>query len=800
MAVSPGKRSSGGNGADSRAKSGSGKKDSRYAKRLQSGGVKPRPEGSRTLFFFNRFGRWVAVVVVLVCLVLLVAPNMAGPRFHWQSGQTITEDVRALVSFSVTDEAALEREIEALKARLPHFYQYNPQAIVQSRNQIVALLKAAETLRAEEPAARPKELADKLIAWAESEQRARMTPEAVGGLFQRMTEVDLVKIIDEVLRHVYEKRGVVRELDFYRENYEAGRVQIKGIESLPRDLIDYAKLSEALEKQFEAGGDFEYVIAPRDRALMIQLAKTYIRPNIIYRSDETEENREKAVARLRSRPPEITQRRHEKGETIIAAGTILTRSELDLLRGMQTVYRDTLLRRLLAIGAYAVILSVLVFHYFRKFRDLPFTTSNVFLISLPVLMALAIGRMATEIARFPEAAGYAFPAGIIGMITVILLDARAATLMVTIGALAFGVHTGMDFKIFLTSLLGGYAAVAVLTTAKERKEVLRAGIVVGLVNAGVILVVNLIDDPTKIDARLVLWGLGGGLVCGIIAMPSLVLFENMFGVVTDIRLLELTGLDHPLLKELEEKAPGSYQHCLNVCKLAEAAAKTIGANYLLVRAGAYYHDIGKTLKPSYFGENQVSLSEKSMHSKISPYMSAMIIKNHVKAGVELARQYKLPEKVIDFIPQHHGTSTITYFYHEALKRFENSQSTDPVRESDFRYPGPRPQFIETAIIMLADTVEATVTSRFTSISVNEHELAMCVRKSITDKFNDGQFDECDLTLRDLYLIQQSFVKTLLGRFHQRVAYPTAPGLSGPSAPASKHDRMDRENPDISRSR
>ncbi|MFW6256428.1 MAG: HDIG domain-containing metalloprotein, partial [Candidatus Sumerlaeota bacterium] len=271
-------------------------------------------------------------------------------------------------------------------------------------------------------------------------------------------------------------------------------------------------------------------------------------------------------------------------------------------------------------------------------------------------------------------------------------------------------------------------------------------------------------------------------------------------VVTDIRLLELTGLDHPLLKDLEEKAPGSYQHSLNVCKLAEAAARAIGANYLLVRAGAYYHDVGKTLKPTYFGENQVSLSEKSLHSKVSPYMSAMIIKNHVKMGIELARKHKLPDRVIDFIPQHHGTTVISFFYHEALKRFENSQSTDPVRESDFRYPGPRPQFIETAIVMLADTVEATVTSRFTSTSINEHELSLCVRKSVTDKFNDGQFDECDLTLRDLYLIQQSFVKTLLGRFHQRVAYPTRPGLSGPTAAVSKHDRLEREKTELARAR
>jgi len=253
----------------------------------------------------------------------------------------------------------------------------------------------------------------------------------------------------------------------------------------------------------------------------------------------------------------------------------------------------------------------------------------------------------------------------------------------------------------------------------------------------------------------------------------------------------LTGLENPLLEELEEKAPGSFQHSLNVCKLAEAAAKEIGANFLLVRAGSYFHDIGKIRKPNYFGENQLSMAERSLHSKISPYMSAMVIKNHVKEGVDLAKRHHIPQQVIDFIPEHQGTTIITFFYHQAQKRFENSESSDPVRESDFRYPGPKPQSIETAIVMLADSVEATVTGLFTSLSVNEDALFLSVQKTIAGKFNDGQLDECDLTLRDLHLIRQSFVKTLLGRFHHRVAYPSAEGRSGPAAPTPEKDRLER---------
>jgi hypothetical protein len=229
-----------------------------------------------------------------------------------------------------------------------------------------------------------------------------------------------------------------------------------------------------------------------------------------------------------------------------------------------------------------------------------------------------------------------------------------------------------------------------------------------------------------------------------------------------------------------------------VVKLSEAAAKAIGANFLLARAGAHYHDVGKIAKPKYFMENQITLEEKSLHGKLSPYMSATVIKNHVKAGIDLARQHGLPQRVVDFIPQHQGTTLIAWPYREALKRFENSESTDPVREEDFRYPGPKPQSIETAIVMLADSVEATVTGRFSSLSVNEDELRVAVQKTITDRFNDGQFDECNLTLRDLHQIRESFVKTLLSRFHHRLDYPTMPAHSGAAGPSPKRDRIERE--------
>lgn len=493
---------------------------------------------------------------------------------------------------------------------------------------------------------------------------------------------------------------------------------------------------------------------------------------------------------------EYEEMQYAKGDVLVKKHQEMTQSDLDLVEQMDLAADKGYLRKILAVSLYIALLFALVFYYMRLFRpDIKFDARNILLVSVPVLLALLLGRIThgvVDLNRFPEGPGYAFPSALIGMLAVILFDARTAVLLVTTGSLAFSLHTGIDFKVFLVSLFGGYVAVTTLTTVQERKEMLKAGLFVGLANTVIILLIHYIDDPSHLRSDLIPWGIGSALASAIITMPALVMFEKSFGIITDIGLLELTGLDHPLLMELEEKAPGSFQHSLNVCKLAEAAAKTIGANYLLVRAGAYYHDIGKILKPKYSIENTITLEEKGLHSKLSPNMSAMIIKNHVKGGMDLARKYNLPDRVADFVPQHHGTTLIAYFYNEALKRFENSQTTDPVRESDFRYPGPKPQSQETAIVLLADAVEAATTSRFTSLSVNEDELQMSVQRIITDKFADGQFDESDLTLRHLHQIRESFVRTLLGRFHHRIAYPTRPTRPTNANAGPTRDRMDRK--------
>ena len=253
-----------------------------------------------------------------------------------------------------------------------------------------------------------------------------------------------------------------------------------------------------------------------------------------------------------------------------------------------------------------------------------------------------------------------------------------------------------------------------------------------------------------------------GFVAVFIVMATSKIFEAIFGELTNFTLLELSDSSHPLLKRMVIEAPGSYHHSLIVSNLAEAGADAIGANSLLTRVGAYYHDIGKMVKPEYFTENQLAMGNK--HDDLEPSMSRLVILNHVKEGVELAKKHKLNQKIIDFIPEHHGTSLIYYFYQRALEEGDEEQ----IGEENYRYPGPKPQSKETAIVLLADSSEGATRS------LDEHthqKISDVVRKVINNKFIDGQLDECNLTLREIDTIANAFVRVLSAMYHNRVKYP-----------------------------
>jgi putative nucleotidyltransferase with HDIG domain len=327
--------------------------------------------------------------------------------------------------------------------------------------------------------------------------------------------------------------------------------------------------------------------------------------------------------------------------------------------------------------------------------------------------------------------------------------------------------------------------------AKDRSGIFRAGAWTGAAGAALVLFFGLAEGRGVWGDPLI--GALYALAAGAFALPMVVmaltpLCEAAFGYASDIKLLELANLNHPALKELIVQAPGTYHHSIIMGSLVEAAAEAIGANPLLARSCAYYHDIGKGRNPAYFGENQKG---ENRHDQLAPAMSAVIIKRHVTEGMDMARQYKLPRRVAAAIPEHHGTRLVGYFFHKAKKEQEGKENPQPIDDSIYRYNGPKPQTRETALVMISDAVEAASRSMSEPTTAN---LTALVQKLINVIFSEGQLDECDLTLKDLNVITQSFVRTLEGIYHARPQYPAAAigipvkpqlTLARPAEPAKK---------------
>ncbi len=346
-----------------------------------------------------------------------------------------------------------------------------------------------------------------------------------------------------------------------------------------------------------------------------------------------------------------------------------------------------------------------------------------------------------------------------------------------------GVHYGLVFGVSLAMILGIYLDATwlplyVLTTTlvaclsfssfRSRTAYIKAGLNVSIVAILFALGSTLLDPQvTFVDGvARILSALLGGAFCTFLAAGITPIFEYVGGYVTDMRLIEMATLDHPLLKELSIQAPGTWNHSMVMGMMVESAASEIGANPVLSRVSAYFHDVGKVTKPLYFVENQ--RPGENRHDKLSPSMSALIIRSHVKDGIELAREHKLPKPVEEMIPQHHGTSLIEYFYDKARKEAEEAgEDPELVDLTLYSYPGPKPQTKEAGIIMLADGIEAA--SRTLSEPTLDR-LQGLVQKLINKVFSSGELDECELTLKDLHAIAKAFTRVLNGIYHQRIAY------------------------------
>ncbi|ACB84782.1 HD family phosphohydrolase [Natranaerobius thermophilus] len=481
-------------------------------------------------------------------------------------------------------------------------------------------------------------------------------------------------------------------------------------------------------------------------------------PNMTYNEEATEQRRQEA--REEVEPVTIME-----GEVIVREGERLTDRHLMILEdlGLKRAHGDYFMLVGLSILILAILALIGMYLYFYQ-KEVFFSNNKLSLLGLIIVGTLLIARILIPFS------GYLIPTAMAAILITVLFGSRFAMIIIAVMSLLIGIMADNDINIAILSMVSGFVGTYSVAKLQQRGDLTRSGLYVAGANALVIVALLLIEEGFQVDPDVVInilikvfYGILNGFLSAILAIGFLPFLESGFGLTTSVKLLELANPNHPLLKKLLLEAPGTYHHSVIVANLAETAADEVGANSILSRVGAYYHDIGKVARPYFFIENQVA--KDNPHDKISPTLSSLIITSHIKDGVELAKKYKLPQAILDIIKEHHGTKLCSYFYQKAC---ESQQKAEDIKEEDFRYAGPKPQSRESAIILLADAVEAAVR---TISSPNPGKIKGLVRKLVKQHLSEGQLDECDLTLRDLNKISDSFVQVLSGIFHSRVEYP-----------------------------
>ncbi|MGI5921064.1 MAG: HD family phosphohydrolase [Syntrophomonadaceae bacterium] len=506
--------------------------------------------------------------------------------------------------------------------------------------------------------------------------------------------------------------------------------------------------------------------APEAREIISIATINAIKPNLVFNKEATD----KAIKEAQDNVKPV-QKTIKSGEIIIREGERVTAEQISVLEQLGIQRSRSYFLTLIGSGVFIVIVFWLIVEFLRRYYYEIYNNDKlIVLIGIIFILVLLVTRFLSiiKISDQPEInslIGYLAPVGAGSMLLAILIDNRLAYFLTMIMALFVGLLTdGNQLFYAIVAFVGGTVGVYQVSRLSQTSDLAKAGLYIAVANILTIITLLLIAGNITLNLALtgILLGAINGILSAILMIGLLPYLESAFSITSMIKLLELSNPNHYLLKRLLLEAPGTYHHSLMVGNLAEASAESVGANPLLVRVGAYYHDIGKLKRPEYFVENQRNFDNP--HEKIAPALSALIITSHVKEGLELARESRLPRIISDFIAQHHGTSLAKYFYSRALEEDIDGQ----ISEEGFRYEGPKPQTKEIALVMLADSIEAAVRSLQEPSSESIREM---VRLIIRDKLDDRQLEECDLTFKDLDIIANSFCKLLEGVYHKRIEYP-----------------------------
>ncbi len=720
-----------------------------------------------------KFQKWVLLIVLSLALSLLLAPQFSVIRPTFSVGMVPDYDIRADHDFLVEDKIATDhKKMEAARSVL-RVYDYDfhtPDILAARLTQAFSLLEVRYYKAPEEV----KEALNRLPQ-AERIKRIKGDFEQTTGIVLSDEELAVLHenafsetLRDDLIRLIRSFRGadyLDRPLDS-PGNFTVGRADTKNIVAIADldELEDYfvkpsiaifGKSNSALRRTAES------------------LAAKLIKPQLMLNHIATEKHRKWVVDRIKPVYFKV-----KKNELIIKAGEPLAYQDLLKLEAFySTEGGDSVFNLKVLAGFFVTILMLtIIFHQSSKGLLKALRKSNKDLLFLSIVMLLHIVIMksgifiAESIAQTfslfsAETLYFALPFAWSTILIVVCLNRTVAFVFAIFSAILVTFLFEVKLPIFLYAFLGSAAPAYRMIHFRQRSAFFRSGLFAAAVNIVVVFCLTLLAGSAtwlEIFLRMAMAGIGG-LLSGLIVAGITPAFEALFAYTTDIKLMELCNLNQPLLQRMIVEAPGTYNHSIIVATMVEAAAESIRANPLLARVSAYYHDIGKLSKPLYFIENQQSWKNK--HDRLSPKMSSLVIISHVKEGCELAKHYKLGKAISDIIQQHHGMSIVSYFYDKAQK--DKDPSVRSIPQSDFRYPGPKPQTREAGLVLLGDIVEA---SSRTLTDPTPSRIRNLVQARIKQVFTDGQLDQCDLTMNDVNNIAESFVRTLTGIFHQRIEY------------------------------
>jgi putative nucleotidyltransferase with HDIG domain len=673
---------------------------------------------------------WIDIATVgLLGLTLIAGLSavIALPRLsrgvNLEAGQVSPRTIRAPRDISYPSEIRTERARQQAASAVPRIYRpADPKITQQQIHRAATVLDYVETLRYD-----PRASIEQKAAWLNEIPEFNLSADTV----ERLMTLD------------------DQSWEMVRNN--TWTVVSQALRQPIREGLDVGEARRRVPNMVDP------TLPETEAALVGTLAAAFIAPNSFYDAERTEAERTDA------REGVATQvHSYDKDEVIVREGERVLAEQLEALEAFGLIKQQV---RWDDIGGVALLVTVLVtgagLYLSRYMDDL---RSERRPLALVVVVVVPFALLAEVMVPGQEMLVYLFPATAVAMLLSSLLGPNfgvVATILlsVTVGLLAGG---SLEFTLYV--LVGGMTASLALWRLERLNAFLWAGLLVAVANVAVVVAFELqaIDYSTRsLMAQAGLAIANAGLSTSL-AIAGFYVLGTLFGIVTSLQLMELARPTHPLLHELQLKAPGTYHHSLMISNMAEQAAQTVGADGLLVRVGAYYHDIGKMRRPYFFVENRIEGS--NYHDRLDPETSAQIIIRHVSDGLELADRHGLPTVLRDFILQHHGTTKVSYFYRQACK--ENGEET--VDESAYRYPGPRPQTAEAAILMLSDGVEAAVRAARPATTA---EIDDVVRSVINQRLTEGQLDACDLTLRNLDEIRQAFVNVLKGIYHPRIQYP-----------------------------